>query len=66
MAAITIFSDFGAPKNKSQPLFPLFPLRHVVTEAFSKFSKFAIILFWLPGMCVWVLSRVGLFETHGL
>ena len=25
MAAITICSDFGAQKNKSQPLFPLFP-----------------------------------------
>ena len=25
MAAITICSDFGGPKNKSQPLFPLFP-----------------------------------------
>ena len=25
MAAVTTCSDFGAPKNKSQPLFPLFP-----------------------------------------
>ena len=26
LAAVTICSDFGAQKNKSQPLFPLFPI----------------------------------------
>ena len=42
MAEITIFSDFGAPKN-SQPLFPLFP--HLCHEVMG--SDAMILVFWM-------------------
>ena len=44
MAAVTICSDFGAQKNKSQPLFPLFP--HLL--AMKWWDQMAVIVvFWM-------------------
>ena len=58
MAAVTICSDFGAPKNKSLPLFPLFVVVHTI-KGFDIVNKAEVDVFLNSlafSMIQWILA----------
>ena len=61
MAAVTICSDFGAPKNKSLTLFPLFPHLFAILQktphmhTYMYYTHYKHTGIWSVYVCLWIM-----------